>query len=307
MMIDLEQIRNPEPSPLVQLPDERWSARGLELWIKRDDILAPTLNDPFCGNKWRKLQHNLLHAGQQGYNTLLTFGGAYSNHIAAVAAAGQHLGLATIGIIRGEEVENPCLERAQAQGMQLHFMDRTHYRQKHTTAVKDELVRQFGPCYLIPEGGTNALALKGCAVLGEEILAQRNNPTHIALACGTGGTLAGVIAGLNGKCTALGVSVLKGDFMERTVRELLQRYTQKDWPYWSVAESFHHGGYAKKSKVLDAYIQDFYQQHGVLLEPIYTAKLFYALEQLMLQDYFPRGSRVVGVHTGGLQAFACQL
>jgi 1-aminocyclopropane-1-carboxylate deaminase/D-cysteine desulfhydrase-like pyridoxal-dependent ACC family enzyme len=307
-MTDLKQIKNPQPSPLVQLHDERWAARGLELWIKRDDLLAPTPNDPFCGNKWRKLQHNLLYACKEGYRTLLTFGGAYSNHIAAVAAAGQHLGLATIGIIRGEAVNNPCLEQAQVQGMQLHFIDRTRYRQKHTAEVREALLRQFGPCYLIPEGGTNALALEGCANLAREILEQAlQQPTHIALACGTGGTMAGIVQGLKGQCATLGVSVLKGNFMERTVRDVLQEYTQTVWDKWSVAENFHHGGYAKKSKVLDAYIQDFYQQHGVLLEPIYTAKLFFALEQLMLQAYFPEGSRVVAIHTGGLQAFACQL
>jgi len=304
----LEQIKSPKPSPLIQLNDERWAARGIELWIKRDDLLAPAANDPFCGNKWRKLQYNLLHANQEGHLTLLTFGGAYSNHIAAVASAGHHIGVSTIGIIRGEEVSNPCLEQARTNGMQLYFMDRQRYRQKHTVAVQEELLQRFGLCYMIPEGGTNDAALKGCTHLAEEIIAQlKPLPTHIALACGTGGTLAGVIQGVEERCAVLGVSVLKGNFMTNAVQELLTAHTQKDWRNWSIEENFHHGGYAKKSKVLNAYIQDFHQRHGILLDPIYTGKLFYALNQLLEQGHFSEGSRVVAVHTGGLQSFACAL
>lgn len=307
-MISLAQIENPDPSPLVQLKAEHWAARGVELWIKRDDLLAPKLNDPFCGNKWRKLQYNLIQAIREKHNTLLTFGGAYSNHIAAVAAAGDLLGLATIGIIRGEEVSNPCLEQARSRGMQLHFMDRQRYRQKQMAIVQEELQQRFGPCYMIPEGGTNEFAIQGCTLLAREIQQQYNGtPTHMAMACGTGGTLAGIIKGIEGACAVLGVSVLKGNFMERTVRELLSAYTQKEWTNWSVAEDFHHGGYAKKSKVLNAYIQDFYQQHGILLDPIYTGKLFFALDELLLQGHFSEGSRVIAIHTGGLQSFACYL
>ena len=305
----------PSPSPLHTLPDERWAARGVELLIKRDDLLAPAPNDPFCGNKWRKLQHNLLRAQAQGATTLVSFGGAYSNHIAALASAGQHLGMATAGIIRGEAVSNPTLARAQAAGMHLHFVDRPTYRQLTATPTWQALedlkifpgLDQAGT-YLIPEGGTNAAALPGCTALAREILQQTSHtPTHVAVACGTGGTLAGLIQGLDGSSLALGISVLKGHFMTDTVAALLQQYTGQTWPGWRVHETFHHCGYARSSPELAAFIQNFYDRHGILLEPIYTGKLFYALEQLLEAGFFPEGSRVVGIHTGGLQALASSL
>lgn len=306
--MDMSDLQQPRPSPLLRLLDEEWDSRGVALWIKRDDLLAPESNSPFCGNKWRKLQYNLLAAREQGYERLLTFGGAYSNHIAALAEAGAYFGFHTVGVIRGEAVRNPTLDRAQARGMHLHFIDRPSYRQKMSPAILQDLQQRFDPYYLIPEGGTNAQALLGCAALAQEILTQATEPpTHLALACGTGGTLAGAIQGLDGECQALGVSVLKGNFMQKAVAEHLANYTQKEWPSWSVVESFHHGGYAKNSKVLDAYIQDFHQQHGILLEPIYTGKLFYALHQLLLQGHFPVGSSVVAVHTGGLQAYGSRI
>lgn len=307
--MNFTELQHPLASPLQRLTDERWDTKGVQLYIKRDDLLAPDSNDPFCGNKWRKLQYNLLRAQAEGHQQLLTFGGAYSNHLAAVASAGKHLGFDTIGIVRGEAVQNATLERAQQDGMQLHFVDRTTYRQKHEPLYLQQLIARFGKSYILPEGGTNAAAYPGCAGLTHEIMEQCSTPpTHIALACGTGGTMAGVISGLPemSSIQVLGVSVLKGDFMRREVQQQLTALKQAN-THWQVLHQYHHGGYARQRPELMAFIQDFYAHHATLLEPIYTGKLFYALYDLLAQDYFPKGSKVVGIHTGGLQSFGCRV
>jgi len=305
--MNFADLKSPSPSPLLLLQDQQWENRGVHLYIKRDDLLAPQPNDPFCGNKWRKLQYNLLRAKEEGYKTLLTFGGAYSNHLAAVASAGHHLGFATIGIVRGEAVDNPTLALAQQNGMKLHFVDRTTYRNKKAPAYLSQLEDRFGKVYILPEGGTNPLAYPGCAALAKEIIAQcPETPTHLAVACGTGGTLAGMLSGLPelNPPQVIGISVLKGDFMTGEIEQQLTTMGQNN-TNWEVHSNFHHGGYARQSTELMTFIQTFYQQHGILLEPVYTGKLFFALYALLAQGYFPAGSRVVGIHTGGLQSFGC--
>lgn len=305
--MNLQELQHPLPSPLQRLDDPRWAERGVALWIKRDDLLAPAPNDPLCGNKWRKLQYNLQRAHTDGYEQLLTFGGAFSNHLAAVASAGRHFGFRTIGIVRGEPVNNPTLEKAQADGMQLHFIDRTSYRQKQEPAFLQALTERFGRSYILPEGGTNTAAFAGCTHLAQEILKQHpTQPTQLAVACGTGGTAAGLIHGLAGAADLLGVSVLKGGFMRQEINRHLE-LLPKSATRWTVLDDYHHGGYARRSSALDDFIQDFYQNHGIVLEPIYTAKLFFALYDLLAQGYYPGGSEVVAIHTGGLQAFASRL
>lgn len=307
LFMNFEQLKHPPPSPIQLIHDSRWQEKGVELFIKRDDLLAPAANDPFCGNKWRKLQYNLLQARAEGHQQLLTFGGAFSNHLAAVASAGKHLGFRTIGIVRGEEVQNPVLALARTNGMLLHFMDRSTYRQKHSAEVRQELLDRYGRSYFLPEGGTNAAAYLGCAALANEIWNQADNrPTHLAVACGTGGTMTGLIKGLAGRAQVLGVSVLKGDFMGKTVKEQLKEQKERQ-ENWKVFEKYHHGGYARQSTALMAFIQSFYWEHGVLLEPVYTGKLFFALYDLLDQGFFPEGSRVIGIHSGGLQSFGSVL
>jgi len=293
------------PSPLQPLPLASAAQRQIQLWIKRDDLLGPTPNDPFCGNKWRKLQYTLLEVfSADPHPSVLSFGGPYSNHIAALASAGRHLGFPTIGIIRGEEVDNPTLARARADGMALHFVDRTTYRRKHEASFQDELRQRFGPdLVIIPEGGSNERALLGCAELAKELLHQMPEPpTHVFVACGTGGTLAGLALGLAGVPTQLiGISVLKGNFLTAEVRTLLASVSQPDPANWQILTNYHHGGYAKRSTELIDFIYRFERRFRIRLDPIYTGKLAWALEALITQGYFPTDSRIVFLHTGGLQ------
>ncbi|BCJ71427.1 1-aminocyclopropane-1-carboxylate deaminase [Catellatospora sp. IY07-71] len=276
------------------LRDERIAAAGVTVLLVRDDLVDPELP----GNKWRKLKYNLVAAREQGFGTLLTFGGAYSNHLRAVAAAGRRCGLRTIGVVRGEEhlPLNPSLAYAAAQGMALTYLDRETYRRKHTPEVLARLERDWGACYVIPEGGSNALAVKGCAELPGEI------GTHFDVICcpvGTGGTLAGLAAGLSSGQRALGIAVLKGaGFLADEVRELLRQALGAPTDNWAVDLDHHYGGYAKRTPGLDAFVADFKLRHGLALDPIYTGKLLAGLYDLIAQDAFPPGTRLAVVVTG---------
>jgi 1-aminocyclopropane-1-carboxylate deaminase len=287
-------------APLQQLHNPLWEAQGIALWVKREDLLHPTIS----GNKWRKLRYNLEEAKRQQKDTLLTFGGAYSNHIAAVAAAGQAFGFRTIGIIRGEEhlPLNPTLAFASTAGMELHYISREAYRQKQDLVYLEQLSRQFNYPYLIPEGGTNALALKGCTEIVADIPIDYD---YICCACGTGGTIAGIIAGLEGKRQVLGFPALKGgDFLKEEIEQLIVAYNGRHYQNWQLITDYHFGGYAKVRPELLEFMQDFQKEHHLPLEPVYTGKMFYGLLDLIRQGYFPQGSRIVAIHTGGLQGNA---
>ena len=197
-----------QPSPIQEIQSKLLQAKKVRLFLKRDDLIHPSVS----GNKWRKLKYNLATAKELNHTTLLTFGGAFSNHIHAVAAAGKVFDFKTIGIIRGDRIDplNATLQYAEDQGMQLHFVTRAAYRKKHTTDFYLTLQEQFGRFYSIPEGGTNTLALKGCAEIVTEIKDQlKFSPAYIATCCGTGGTIAGIIQGNAAAPTEiLGVSAL---------------------------------------------------------------------------------------------------
>jgi len=294
------------PSPITELPVAEARDRNIRLLLKRDDQLlleARPGNEAFCGNKWRKLKYNLLLARQEGWEQLLTFGGAYSNHIAATAAAGRLFGFRTVGVIRGERPAslNPSLREAEAYGMQLHFLDRLEYRvYKYHPSLLQRLREIFGPYYMIPEGGTNALALKGCAETVREVGQQlRDNlPDYWCISCGTGGTLAGIIEGLAGKSRVLGFPALKGHGFDQTVRELLRPSAPGNW---QLVTDYHFGGFAKYHLQLVDFINRFKRAHGILLDPLYTGKLLYGVLDLLGRDFFPAGSSVLILHSGGLQ------
>jgi 1-aminocyclopropane-1-carboxylate deaminase len=279
------------PSPLVELHDERLAPPGVHLRLKRDDLIDPEIP----GNKWRKLRYNLRAAREQGFSRLLTFGGAYSNHIRATAAAGHRFGFETIGVIRGEEHHplNDSLAYAVERGMTLTYLDRATYRRKTEPEVLAALAHRFGPCYVLPEGGSNGLAVRGTAELVSEITTDFD---VICCATGTGGTLAGIAAGLSGPRRALGFAVLKGgEFLEDEVRRLQREARGAATANWSVEAGFHFGGYAKRTPALDSFIADFDERYGVTPDRVYEAKMLYGLFARIEAGAFARGTRIIAV------------
>lgn len=285
------------PTPLQRLTNAEIEKADVRLYVKRDDLIHPTVS----GNKWRKLRYNLLEAQARGAEAILTFGGAYSNHLYATAAAGNALGLKTIGIVRGLELEgkeNTTLQFCRAQGMNLHFVTREEYRQRHSEAYLEDIAARFGNPYLIPEGGTTELALKGVAEMVFEIKDQLGAmPDFIATAAGTGGTAAGILSAGAG---VLAFSALKGgDFLQEDIHQLLKAYEQPG--NLTLLTDYHFGGYAKWNGELLAFMQDFKAGFDIQLEQVYTAKMFYGLFDLIQKGYFKAGTTIVAVHTGGLQ------
>ncbi|MEV0257493.1 pyridoxal-phosphate dependent enzyme [Streptomyces sp. NPDC050732] len=289
------------PSPLQPLADDRFARRGVQLLLKRDDLIHRDLP----GNKYRKLALNLRAAADAGHDTLLTFGGAYSNHLRATAAAGRLLGLATIGVVRGDELAgrplNPSLTRCAADGMRLHFVDRATYRRKAEPETLAALLRETdaSAAYVIPEGGSNTLAVRGCTALGEEL---REHTDVAAVACGTGGTLAGLAAGLGPDRRALGIPVLKGGFLGDDIAALQRRTFGEPTTNWRLDDRFHWGGYARTPPELIAFAEDFEDRHGreigLSVEHLYVAKLLYALTVLSEEGAFRPGTRLTAVITG---------
>ncbi|MFF8473665.1 1-aminocyclopropane-1-carboxylate deaminase/D-cysteine desulfhydrase [Streptomyces sp. NPDC015414] len=282
------------PSPLQEVRDDRFDRRGLRLLLKRDDLIHPEL----IGNKWRKLAPNIEAARGRA---LVTFGGAYSNHLRATAAAGRLLGVPTTGVVRGQELAgrplNPSLARCAADGMRLHFVDRSTYRHKHEPETLAAILRAAGAehAYVVPEGGSNAAAVRGCRALGEEL---GGHAEVVAVACGTGGTLAGLAAGLPPGSRALGIPVLKGGFLAAGVQALQEDAFGARSGTWSLDDRFHFGGYARTTPALDAFAQDFEQRHSLPVERLYVAKMLHALVSLAGEGAFARGTTVAAVVTG---------
>ena len=282
------------PSPLEELRDDRLATAGVRLFLKRDDLISPDIP----GNKWRKLKYNLETASEQGHRAFLTFGGAYSNHIRATAAAGYYFGFATVGVIRGEEhlPLNPSLDYAVRHGMRLEYLDRAAYREKMSPDVIAMLHRRFGEFYLLPEGGSNADALRGCS----EIRGEIDSRFDLACCpCGTGGTLAGLAHGLGPGERALGFSVLKGgEFLNSDVAGLQREAYGTVSGNWSIEYGFHFGGFARRSPALAQFIADFESRHGLTLDWVYVGKMMYGIFALAHQGRFPTGTTIVAVITG---------
>jgi 1-aminocyclopropane-1-carboxylate deaminase len=297
-------MTNTVPGLLQPILHPTAASRGVRLLLWRDDLLNPDLP----GNKARKLKYNLLQAKAEGHSRLLTFGGAYSNHLAAVAAAGRLYGFATTGLVRGEEhlPLNPTLARCVADGMQLHYLDRATYRRRAEPTFLAEMQLQYGPTYLLPEGGTNPLALRGVAELIGEVR-RHTEFDAVAVAAGTGGTLAGLALGVaqaGYPARVVGVAALKGaDFLRDEVNKLLAAAGAAVASY-ELHTGYHFGGYAKLPAELRAFIRQFEADYGVLLDPIYTGKLLFGVLDLIALGHFAPGSTIVAVHTGGQQAWA---
>jgi len=269
---------------------------NISLYMKREDLLHPIIS----GNKFRKLKYNLEEAKKQNQKVLLTFGGAFSNHIVAVAGAGETFGFETIGIIRGEELQNkiesnPSLLQAQQLEMKLIFVSREEYRQKETTDYIGKLQNDFGDFYLLPEGGTNALAIKGC----EEILSDSDSEfTHICCSVGTGGTITGIINTSASNQNIIGFSSLKGDFLQNDIAKFANKKK------WYINCDYHFGGYGKVTDELIDFINNFYLEYQIRLDPIYTGKMMFGIMNLIKNNYFPPNSKILAIHTGGLQGIA---
>jgi len=284
--IPIEEIR----LPILQ-------EKEVSLFLKREDVLHPLLS----GNKFRKLKYNIQEAQKKKAKTLITFGGAYSNHIPATAFAAREHGFKAVGIIRGEELRhswssNPTLLSARELGMTFSFVSREAYRSKASPAFLDELSAAYEAPYIIPEGGTNALAVKGC----EEILTDTDTTAFDTICCavGTGGTLAGIINGAREYQQVLGFPALKGDFLKKDIFKFVTRRN------WELSAAYHFGGYAKITAPLVMFINDFKAATGIPLDPVYTGKMMFGILDLVGKDHFKTGTSLLAIHTGGLQGVA---
>lgn len=267
--------------------------KSISVTIKREDLLHPVVS----GNKFRKLKYNLLQAKAENKETLLTFGGAFSNHIAAVAYAAQEQGFRSVGVVRGDELNektdsNPTLQFAKECGMQFEFVSREAYRHKTEAFFLEELKAKFGDFYLVPEGGTNALAIKGC----QEILTGEDAKfDYICCAVGTGGTISGIINSALSHQKVLGFPALKGNFLQDEIRIFAENDN------WELINDYHFGGYAKINEELVHFINQFYEDTKIPLDPVYTGKMVFGVLDLIQKDFFPAHSNILLIHTGGLQ------
>lgn len=270
---------------------------GVSLFLKREDKIHPLVS----GNKFRKLKYNLLEAKSTNAQQILTFGGAFSNHIAATAKACELMKIPSIGIIRGEELgenlsktlsQNKTLAFAVKSGMSLKFVSRTAYRQKIEMPLVQEIIKNSPSTYVIPEGGTNELAIKGC----QEILNKNDETFDIICApVGTGGTFSGLIEASKSHQKLIGFPALKGGFLKNEI----QKYTSKT--NWRIDNEFHFGGYAKINSELIRFINNFKTKYHIQLDPIYTGKMIFGIVQRIEDGYFSKNTRILAIHTGGLQ------
>ncbi len=261
------------------------------------------IDDGVSGNKFFKLKYNLKAAKESGKKTILTFGGAFSNHIHATASAAHAAGLPSIGVIRGQDADlsNPTLRHAKEMGMVLRLVDRESYRNKDSPEFLDKLKEEFGDFYLIPEGGTNELAIAGT----KEIMGKETTEfSHICVSIGTGGTFAGLAATIENHQNLLGFSSLKGDFIYRQISELLAKYEISPRGRLAIHAEYHFGGYGKTKPELIEFLKWFHSEFGIPLDPIYTGKLAFSLWDLIGKDHFAKQSRILMIHTGGLQGNA---
>ena len=277
-------------SPVHQIQHKLFDERGLKVFIKRDDLIHPIIS----GNKWRKLKYLLKQAQTEGKIHLVTFGGAYSNHLLATAAAAAKFGFKSTGFVRGEEVNNDTLFLCRLHGMNLIFTDRESYRNK--LALFSKHFADNSEAFFIDEGGASASAAKGCSELVDEL---NDGYDHIFCACGTGTTAAGIINGISqhGLDTQFhALPVLKnGDFLRNEIDGFLTQPAA-----YHLHTGYHFGGYSKVTDELIQFIKQFIASTGILIEPVYTGKMLYALYDLANKKHFKPGSRILAIHTGGI-------
>lgn len=284
-------------APVIPLKDEYTQKAKIQLFIKREDLIHPWIS----GNKWRKLKYNLIKAKEDQAKTLITFGGAYSNHLLAVAAAAAENGFSSIGIVRGEETLplNPTLKQASENfGMQLHFVARSNYRELGEIDLIDQLEISRKNAYILPEGGTNSLAIKGCEEIIDDLVEQYD---YICCSIGTGGTIAGLICSKPASTRILGFSSLKGNFLDKEIKRLIGHYRPDLTPIWTLLDRYHFGGYAKFNEELIKFVNSFKNRYNIPLDPVYTGKMMYGLYDLIKAGYFEKNVKILAIHTGGIQ------
>ncbi|MHA6760236.1 1-aminocyclopropane-1-carboxylate deaminase/D-cysteine desulfhydrase [Streptacidiphilus sp. PAMC 29251] len=283
-------------SPLQELTDRRLTAAGVGMLLKRDDLLHPTVP----GNKWRKLLPNLAEAHAAGHTALLTFGGAYSNHLRATAAAGQAAGLRTIGVVRGDELRgrplNPSLAQAADWGMEFDFIDRGTWRRRMSAEVLAELHRRHGPALVLPEGGSNAAGVRGCVPLGREL--ATSGAELVAVSVGTGGTLAGLAAGLAPTQRAIGFAALKHAPLDAETEALQVEAFGRRTPNWHIDADHCFGGYGRTTPELLDFVAEFKSAHGIGLDPGYEAKALFGIFANLGSGEFQRGTTIAVVLAG---------
>jgi 1-aminocyclopropane-1-carboxylate deaminase len=298
-MVDITQIEselgiNTKAAIIEPIQHPVLDEHGIQLHIKRDDLLHPIIS----GNKWRKLKYTLLYALNHGHEHLISMGGAYSNHLHALACIGHKLNIKTTGLIRGEQPaqENKTLSDLRQWGMTLEFVSRSAFRElRKNRAHNDKLEKQYNG-FWIPEGGANEYASNGIAEIVKEIDIEFDT---LALACGTGTTLAGLAKTLPEKKRVLGFSSLKGrGFLEKDVKKLIKNNLLTNW---SINFDYHFGGFAKTNDELLSFIEEFQTLNNIPLEPIYNGKMLFGLIDMIKKDYFKKGLKIIALHTGGLQ------
>lgn len=299
-------LQNALETPLQPVEWAPLAASGVNFYVKREDLVSPEAS----GNKFYKLFYNLMMARSQNISTVISFGGPYSNHLHALACVGEREGFRTVGIIRGERpvVIGPTLQDLEAKGMQLVYVSRADYRLKQTAGFQNWLNATFGPALTIPEGGANGLGSRGCMVITEAIEQQLKTqgstalPLDICVATGTGTTAAGLLAAAGSNTRIHAFAVLKGvEAMQCTIESAARELNAGSAGRLCWHPQFHLGGYAKVTPELLSMMGEFEKQTGILLDPVYTAKMLWGIKELAKDGQWPTGANLVMVHTGGLQ------
>ncbi len=286
------------PTPVTPIVDEDHKNKDVTCYIKRDELIHPQI----CGNKWRKLKYNFQAVKKGNYKGILSYGGMYSNHLLAIAAAGNVTDIPTVGVIRSyaPDDDNPTIQTLRDYNMQLEYVHPTNYKNKETSPYIKEIIDRYDNYYVIPEGGTNILALKGVIEMIHEI--EDFSFTHVVVGLGTGGTLAGVMKGTKGFGTkVIGISPFKGKIEKLAGLSMIDTEDISRLELLGSALTVKFGGYHKD---ITNYINSFKMNHNITLDPVYTVKVMMTVDVLIKEDYFPYGSKILVIHTGGIQGVA---